>query len=310
MFDYKTHNSHPHRRHRVVALKPILVDTAIVLAILFVGAVMWKGLVLPNALPFLGSGQANGAINVAPQTSTAALIASTYDPKAQVRADAVKSLGESGDVIAVPRLRQLQLTDGNESVQQAARRAEDRLVLTIGAGLNLPPTSIKDVAVASSGIAYVATMDDLYARHDGTWQYVNHLPDSAIGLALTPDAHILYLATASEGLYRSENGGKTWQYLTFGLSTPTRLIATAIAVDPTDAQRIYIALVTPGLELSQKSALGIFWTEDAGETWRYLRNSPSQAITTRLIIDANQPGYLFGLFDDTPWRYTLPSEIM
>jgi hypothetical protein len=71
---------------------------------------------------------------------------------------------------------------------------------------------------------------------------------------------------------------------------------------------LYAALVAPGANPGTWDSLGIFSSPDEGKTWMPLPESPFQTITTRLFVDPDAPGYLYGLADDTPWRYQLPSE--
>jgi photosystem II stability/assembly factor-like uncharacterized protein len=83
-------------------------------------------------------------------------------------------------------------------------------------------------------------------------------------LALDPqDPDALYVGTTDEGIFKSEDGGGTWQKLS-GIEHPR---VTAVAVSPTDGA------VYAGTEPS-----ALFVSRDGGESWRELedmRNLPS-----------------------------------
>jgi photosystem II stability/assembly factor-like uncharacterized protein len=102
--------------------------------------------------------------------------------------------------------------------------------------------------------------------YDGTphpWEFTRvwHLEPSATD----PDS--LYAGVEDAALFRSGDGGKTWQEIP-GLreqgSGPSwapgagGMCLHTILVDPEDADRIYVAI----------SAAGVFRTEDGGKTWR------------------------------------------
>lgn len=242
--------------------------------------------------------------------AVAALMAATHDPVARVRAESATALGEIYVWQALPRLAQLQVNEGNLDVREAARAAVAAIRVQVANELGMPDYRILDVSVTTSDPPqlYLVTGNSLYARDGTIWNYVSRLPDAPLTLATGSEVNTLYLSTANAGLYRSLDAGSTWEYVEFGLNTSTKLTMTAIAVDPRDSRRVYAALASPGAELGKLDPLGISVSLDSGITWFQLEDSPMYAMTTRLVVDPEWSSYLFGIAEETPWRFTLPSH--
>lgn len=239
-----------------------------------------------------------------------ALLAATYDPDPGVRASAVRSLGELSALQALSRMEQLQIVETNPQVREAAASAQNTVRLRAAAAMHVPLTELRDLTVApSTGQAYAVTPDTLYAFTDGAWQAVGRLPDEPLVLAAGgPDGRTVYVyvGTSTLGLYRSTDGGQTWDSLRAGLPVRPRLSITALALDPVDARNLYVALASSdGPADARQAPLGIYRSADAGQTWAPLAAAPHDAVTTRLVLDATAPGYLFGQTEDGAWRVTL-----
>jgi photosystem II stability/assembly factor-like uncharacterized protein len=80
------------------------------------------------------------------------------------------------------------------------------------------------------------------------------------------EPQVLYAGVAPAALFRSEDGGQSWNEVTSLTQHPSRpkwhpgaggLCLHSIAVDPTDAKRMFIGI----------SAVGVFRTDDSGATW-------------------------------------------
>ncbi|HYL02141.1 MAG TPA: hypothetical protein VEU54_01860 [Steroidobacteraceae bacterium] len=79
------------------------------------------------------------------------------------------------------------------------------------------------------------------------------------------------------GLFKSSDGGSTWKRLSAGL--PTDLGQVNIAIAPSEPNRIYAAVGTtePG-EYSSAAGLGVFRSDDAGESWTRITSDPRPAL--------------------------------
>ena len=143
------------------------------------------------------------------------------------------------------------------------------------------PHDANRVLVAALGHAYGANPDrGVYRSTDGgaTWQKVLFKGDNigAIDLAFDPqDSRTIYATLwntrrppwsiyppsygPGSGIYKSTDGGDSWQPLTSGL--PTESVGRiGVAVAPTDANRVY-AIV-------DAKEGGLYRSDDAGATWR------------------------------------------
>ena len=89
------------------------------------------------------------------------------------------------------------------------------------------------------------------------------------------------------GLYKSEDGGRTWRNV--GLKTSEHI--GRIAIDPKDSNIVYVAsqgpLWGPGGER------GLFKTTDGGKTWKSILSISENTGVTDVVIDHNDPNTLY-----------------
>ena len=112
-----------------------------------------------------------------------------------------------------------------------------------------------------------------------TWEQVGLDDTAAFGRILVhptdPDviwaaaAGHLYLPGGQRGLYRSTDGGDSWELVLEGLNDTTG--AVDLAMDPTDPDRVYVAmwdhLREPEIRTYGGVGSGLWATRDGGETW-------------------------------------------
>jgi len=79
------------------------------------------------------------------------------------------------------------------------------------------------------------------------------------------------------GLFKSSDGGNTWKRLSAGL--PQSLSQVNIAIAPSTPQRLYLSVGTtePG-GYSSATGLGVFRSDDAGESWTRITTDPRPAL--------------------------------
>ncbi|MDX6531983.1 MAG: hypothetical protein QOH41_4273, partial [Blastocatellia bacterium] len=89
------------------------------------------------------------------------------------------------------------------------------------------------------------------------------------------------------GLYRSDDGGKTWKNV--GLKTSEHI--GRIAIDPKDSNIIYVAAQGP--LWGPGGDRGLFKTTDNGKTWKSILNISENTGVTDVVIDPQNPETLY-----------------
>ncbi len=131
-----------------------------------------------------------------------------------------------------------------------------------------------------------------------TWQPIfDDVPINAIGdVAVAPsDPDVLYVGTGNasywgEGIYRSPDGGKTWEHR--GLDDS--LYISRIRVHPRDADTLWVAAA--GSHRPDSLEKGIFRSHDGGATWTRalaIEEDGHQVGAADVVIDPRDPDVLY-----------------
>lgn len=131
----------------------------------------------------------------------------------------------------------------------------------------------------------------LWTSRDGgaTWTPTDSLPFAFPQTMVTaPDG--LYAATADVGMARSTDGGATWTKINHGI-TSTNL--KALAFDPKHPGTLFAGSGSaPGM---------VYRTTDGGASWTVV-DSVATASVTELLVDAQSPQNIYGLWSDSEVR--------
>ncbi len=156
----------------------------------------------------------------------------------------------------------------------------------------------------------------IYKSTDGgqTWQNLGLINSYSIGrIAINPIAPdtIFVAATgrlfgkdSSRGIYRSVNGGQTWQKVLY-ISDSTSGID--VAINPLSPDTVYAAMWERIRTLDKRKSggvtSGIYRSENAGETWEKLTDglpdSTSKPGRIGIAISKNNPSVIYAVYTDS-----------
>src|SRR3970040_1248252 len=111
-------------------------------------------------------------------------------------------------------------------------------------------------------------------------------------------AEIVYVGSASGGVWKTSNGGVTWTPLFDEIKF---LSIGDIALEPGNPEVVYVGTGEGNPRNSVSFGNGVYKTTDGGKTWKHLGLSDSERIT-RIVIDPRNPanvyvgalGHIFG----------------
>jgi len=138
-------------------------------------------------------------------------------------------------------------------------------------------------------------------RNDGvSWEPIfQNMPSTSIGdLAVAPsnpniiwvgtgEANIFRSSYAGSGIYKSTDGGDTWQFM--GLSESFTIAR--IVVDPKNPDVVYVAAT--GHEWTDNPDRGIYKTTDGGTTWKKVLSASQRTGANDLVMDPSNNNILY-----------------
>jgi photosystem II stability/assembly factor-like uncharacterized protein len=124
-------------------------------------------------------------------------------------------------------------------------------------------------------------------RHIGPAAFGGRIDDIE---AVADDPRIIFIGTASGGIFRSRNNGVTWDAVfdAFG----TALSIGDIAIAPSDPNVVWAGTGEPNSRQSSTWGDGVYRSLDGGTTWQHMGLRETQTIG-RIVIDPRDPNVVF-----------------
>jgi photosystem II stability/assembly factor-like uncharacterized protein len=170
--------------------------------------------------------------------------------------------------------------------------------------VSLYDAHVKGLEVASDSRVYALTNKGLFVNSGGDWDKLETLPETPVSLAVAPtNAQIIYAGTPSSGVYRSTDGGQSWESLNTGLDMApgVALRITAMVVDEQNPERIIVATA---YGLGSKVAGGsVYESLNGGRQWA--KRGEAEDVVEKLSINR---GVVYAATSKGLTPYGQPSE--
>jgi photosystem II stability/assembly factor-like uncharacterized protein len=136
----------------------------------------------------------------------------------------------------------------------------------------------------NTGITWEPLFDEMPTLSIGDIAIADSAPDTIyVG---TGEANIFRGSIAGTGVYRSTDGGKTWQHLGLaGTQTIGRIL-----IHPTNPDVVYVA--ASGHEWTYNTDRGVYKTTDGGKTWQKVFYINEKVGAIDLLMDPRNPDIL------------------
>ncbi|HVT18372.1 MAG TPA: hypothetical protein VHQ90_19625 [Thermoanaerobaculia bacterium] len=185
---------------------------------------------------------------------------------------------------------------------------------------SIGPAAMSGRIAAVAGVASDPNLLYAGAAIGGVWKSVNRgltwtpifddQPVSSIGAVAVfqPNPDIVWVGTGEgnprnsasvgNGVYRSLDGGRTWQHL--GLDATERI--SRIVLHPRDPNVAFVAAL--GREWGENPERGVYKTSDGGRTWKRVLYADERSGAAELAMDPTNPNKLFAaLWDFRRWPW-------
>ncbi len=150
----------------------------------------------------------------------------------------------------------------------------------------------------NGGATFNSIFDD-YCQSIGAVEVDPSDPDKTVWVG-TGEVWTRNSVSVGDGLYRSKDGGSTWEKM--GLETSERIAG--IQVNPKNSNEVYVAVLGPLWSDSENR--GLYKTTDGGKTWTKILYVDATTGCSDLQIDPQNPSVVYASFWEfrrSPWSF-------
>jgi photosystem II stability/assembly factor-like uncharacterized protein len=150
-----------------------------------------------------------------------------------------------------------------------------------------------------SGRLFASTATAFYLSEDSGETWTNVLNISAWTVTIDPSSPLTVYATArAQGVFRSSDGGHTWQPINDGISNLSMGRSAPVIIDPTNRQTLYVG----------SEGGGVFKSLDGGEHWFAVNSGLSDLTVLGLAMDPGNPAVLYACGPSGVFRMRMKSR--
>ncbi|GIV35887.1 MAG: hypothetical protein KatS3mg032_0266 [Cyclobacteriaceae bacterium] len=152
---------------------------------------------------------------------------------------------------------------------------------------------------STNGGATFNSIFDEYCQSIGAVEVDPTNPDNVVWVG-TGEVWTRNSVSVGDGLYRTTDGGNTWQHM--GFANSERIAG--IQVNPKNPNEVYVAVLGPLWSDSEER--GLYKTTDGGKTWNKILYINATTGCSDLAIDPKNPNIVYASFWEvrrTPWSF-------
>ncbi len=128
------------------------------------------------------------------------------------------------------------------------------------------------------------------------WRPIGPYGGHALKIAIDPaEPSNLYVATKNGQVYRSQNGGKRWDWLPVSLNSGSAL--QAIVINPANPNQLYLGVAEGSGAITANAMGGVYQSEDGGQTWALLPGTQNWSVLSLAIHPKNPAMLVAGAMD-------------
>jgi len=152
----------------------------------------------------------------------------------------------------------------------------------------------------TSGRLFASTGTAFYLSEDSGETWTKVLNISAWTVTIDPSSPLTVYATArlAQGVFRSSDGGHTWQQINDGISNLNMGPSAPVIIDPTNRQTLYVG----------SEGGGVFKSLDGGEHWFAVNSGLSDLTVLGLAMDPGNPAVLYACGPSGVFRMRMKSR--